>query len=183
MKDNKIINVCVIGGGNITNTRHIPALRKLKDVNIVGVISDVQGKLDSTCKKNNIEHGLLVNDPKNESILIDDKKVNYGFHNNGGVRDSFSGGEFTYRDLIKVVPFDNTVCVAKLSLNQFDVWLDSNEHYEYSGIVQEGDYVYIAAINYLSDNVVSFPSVESKDTNVVIQDVLKEYLKAHDDEL
>ena len=124
-----------------------------------------------------------VNDPKNESVLIDDKKVNYGFHNNGGVRDSFSGGEFTYRDLIKVVPFDNTVCVAKLSLDQFNIWLDSSEHYEYSDISLEGDYVYIAAINYLSDNIASFPSLESKDTNVVIQDVLKEYLKAHDDEL
>ena len=30
MKDNnKEINVCIIGGGNISNTRHIPALRKL----------------------------------------------------------------------------------------------------------------------------------------------------------
>ena len=67
MKDNnKEINVCIIGGGNISNTRHIPALRKLENVNIVGVISDVQGKLDSTCKKHNIEHGLLVNDPKND---------------------------------------------------------------------------------------------------------------------
>ena len=66
MKNNKTINVCVIGGGNITNTRHIPALKKLKNVNIVGVISDIRGKLDSTCKKNNILHGLLVNDPKND---------------------------------------------------------------------------------------------------------------------
>lgn len=66
MKDNKNINVCIIGGGNISNTRHIPALKKLKNVNIVGVISDVKGKLDSTCKKNNIKNGLLVNDPKND---------------------------------------------------------------------------------------------------------------------
>ncbi len=64
--ENKIIKVCVIGGGNITNTRHIPALRKLDDVEIVGVISDVQGKIDSTCKKHGIENGLLVNDPKND---------------------------------------------------------------------------------------------------------------------
>ena len=60
------INVCIIGGGNISNTRHIPALKKLRNVNIIGVISDVQGKLDSTCKAHGIKNGLLVNDPKND---------------------------------------------------------------------------------------------------------------------
>ena len=63
---NRIINVCIIGGGNISNTRHIPALKKIKNVNIIGVISDVQGKIDSTCKKHKIKNGLLVNDPKND---------------------------------------------------------------------------------------------------------------------
>lgn len=63
---NKKINVCIIGGGNISNTRHIPALKKLKNVSIVGVISDVQGKIDSTCKKYGIKNSLLVNDPKND---------------------------------------------------------------------------------------------------------------------
>ncbi len=65
MKKNKI-KVCIIGGGNISNTRHIPSLKKLKNVEIVGVISDVKGKIDSTCKKNKIKNGLLVNDPKND---------------------------------------------------------------------------------------------------------------------
>lgn len=64
--EKKTIKVCVIGGGNITNTRHIPALKKLKNVQIVGVISDIQGKIDVTCKKNGIKNGLLVNDPKND---------------------------------------------------------------------------------------------------------------------
>lgn len=63
---NKKINICIIGGGNISNTRHIPALKKIKNVNIVGVISDIQGKIDSTCKKHKIKNGLLVNDPKND---------------------------------------------------------------------------------------------------------------------
>ena len=65
MNDKKL-KICVIGGGNITNTRHIPALKKIKNIEIVGVISDKQGKIDSTCKKNNIENALLVNDPKND---------------------------------------------------------------------------------------------------------------------
>lgn len=61
----KIIKVCIIGGGNISNTRHIPALRKLRNVEIVGVIGDNQKKIDSTCNKHGIKNGLLVNDPKN----------------------------------------------------------------------------------------------------------------------
>ncbi len=65
MNDKKL-KICVIGGGNITNTRHIPALKKISNIEIVGVISDNQGKIDSTCKKNNIANGLLVNDPKND---------------------------------------------------------------------------------------------------------------------
>lgn len=66
MKDKKMINVCIIGGGNISNTRHVPALKKLKNVRITGVIGASQKKIDSTCQKNHIPNGLLVNDPKND---------------------------------------------------------------------------------------------------------------------
>lgn len=45
-----------------------------------------------------------ANDPKHEEILIDDEKVTAAFHNDGGVRGSVDAGEFTYRDLIKVLP-------------------------------------------------------------------------------
>ena len=62
----KKINVCIIGGGNISNTRHIPALKKFKNVNIVGVISSNQKSIDKTCKAHNIKNSLLVNDPKND---------------------------------------------------------------------------------------------------------------------
>lgn len=64
--ENKKIKVCIIGGGNISNTRHIPALKRLKNVEIIGVISDVQGKIDTTCKNSGIKNSLLVNDPKND---------------------------------------------------------------------------------------------------------------------
>jgi predicted dehydrogenase len=38
------INVCIIGGGNISNTRYIPALKKKKNVNILGVTSNLSPK-------------------------------------------------------------------------------------------------------------------------------------------
>ena len=34
----KTIKVCIIGAGNISNTRHIPALKKLKNVRIIYII-------------------------------------------------------------------------------------------------------------------------------------------------
>lgn len=64
--ENKKVNICIIGGGNISNTRHIPALKKIKNVNIIGVIGANQQCIDKTCKTHKIKNSLLVNDPKND---------------------------------------------------------------------------------------------------------------------
>lgn len=46
------IKVCIIGAGNISNTRHIPALKKNSDAfEIVGVISDQEKKISRTTGK------------------------------------------------------------------------------------------------------------------------------------
>ena len=45
MKNDKL-KICIVGGGNISNTRHIPALMKLKNVEIFGVLSDSQNQYD-----------------------------------------------------------------------------------------------------------------------------------------
>lgn len=62
----KIINVCIIGGGNISNSRHIPALKKLKNVNIVGVMGKSQKSIDKTQAKHHFKHSMLINNPKND---------------------------------------------------------------------------------------------------------------------
>lgn len=62
----KTIKVCIIGGGNISNTRHIPALRKLKNVEIVGVIGSNEKHVKRTCDEKKISNSLIVNDPKND---------------------------------------------------------------------------------------------------------------------
>ena len=120
-----------------------------------------------------------ANDPKNESILIDGEKVTAAFHNEGGVRSSVSAGDFTYRDLIKTLPFDNTFCIAKLTSDQFDTWALGENCY--IGTKGEGEFSYIATINYLADNPEYSPSQEMFDTHIVIQDVFIEYLEANDD--
>lgn len=119
-----------------------------------------------------------ANDPKHESILIDDQKVTAAFHNTGGVRDSAESGDFTYRDLIKVLPFDNTYCIAKLTDQQFDTWNNSSNYYK--GSKGSGKYTYVATINYLADNPDYSPSEEVFNTNIVIQDIFIEYLEAND---
>lgn len=119
-----------------------------------------------------------ANDPKHESILIDDQKVTAAFHNTGGVRDSADSGDFTYRDLIKVLPFDNTYCIAKLTDQQFDTWNNSSNYYK--GSKGSGKYTYVATINYLADNPDNSPSEKVFNTNIVIQDIFIEYLEAND---
>ena len=119
-----------------------------------------------------------ANDPKHESILIDDQKVTAAFHNTGGVRDSADSGDFTYRDLIKVLPFDNTYCIAKLTDGQFDTWNNSSNYYK--GSKGSGKYTYVATINYLADNPDYSPSEEVFNTNIVIQDIFIEYLETND---
>ena len=56
--------ICVIGAGNITNTRHIPAILKNKRCELVGVISDMQEKINRTNKKYNIKNTLVLDNNK-----------------------------------------------------------------------------------------------------------------------
>lgn len=58
----KVINICIIGAGNISNSRHIPALRKLENVNIIGVLSNSQKNIDRTIKKWKISNSMLIDD-------------------------------------------------------------------------------------------------------------------------
>ena len=97
---------------------------------------------------------------------------------NMGVRDSAESGDFTYRDLIKVLPFDNTYCIAKLTDQQFDTWNNSSNYYK--GSKGSGEYTYVATINYLADNQDYSPSEEVFNANIVIQDIFIEYLDAND---
>ena len=67
---NDKINICIIGGGNISNTRHIPALKKIKNVKIIGVMGSNPVKVKKTCDKNHIQHSIVVNNPKNDFEMV-----------------------------------------------------------------------------------------------------------------
>lgn len=50
------VKVAIIGGGNISNTRHIPALKKLDNIEIIGVLSNKAHRAKQTAEKHNIAH-------------------------------------------------------------------------------------------------------------------------------
>ncbi len=56
------LRICIIGAGNISNTRHIPSILKNNELQIVGIISDEKKKIKRTLKK----HTCL----KNCNILV-----------------------------------------------------------------------------------------------------------------
>jgi predicted dehydrogenase len=56
----KKVKVAIVGAGNISNTRHIPALKKMKSVEICGVIGIRRKNIDRTAKQHGIENTLLI---------------------------------------------------------------------------------------------------------------------------
>jgi 5'-nucleotidase / UDP-sugar diphosphatase len=47
--------------------------------------------------------------------MMDRTKADFAVVNSGGVRDSFAPGKLTYKDVLKVQPFGNTVVTADLT--------------------------------------------------------------------
>ncbi len=56
------VNVCIVGAGNISNTRHIPALKKVKNVRIGGVLSSRVDRAKGTAEKHGVEHYARIGD-------------------------------------------------------------------------------------------------------------------------
>lgn len=54
------VRIAIIGAGNISNTRHLPALNKVDDVEVFGVIGVKQGNIDRTRKAHHITNELLL---------------------------------------------------------------------------------------------------------------------------
>jgi len=50
------VRVVIVGAGNISNTRHIPALMKVKEAEIVGVLSNKADRAKRTAEKHRIEN-------------------------------------------------------------------------------------------------------------------------------
>lgn len=60
--------ICIIGAGNISNTRHIPALRKVKEAEIVGVLSNRGDRAQRTADKHRIGQFGTITDSIEDNI-------------------------------------------------------------------------------------------------------------------
>jgi 5'-nucleotidase/UDP-sugar diphosphatase len=63
---------------------------------------------------------IVRSSPTNLGVLIaramvDKTKANFAILNSGGVRDSIAAGKITYKDVLKVQPFGNTICTVDLT--------------------------------------------------------------------
>jgi scyllo-inositol 2-dehydrogenase (NADP+) len=56
------VRIAIIGAGNISNTRHIPALKKIKEAEVIGVISNKLNKAQRTAEKHHIKNQGVVGD-------------------------------------------------------------------------------------------------------------------------
>lgn len=65
------VNIAIIGAGNISNTRHIPALKKNTDAKIIGVLSNNFDRARMTAKKNGIKQYGVIQDELSDGGLKD----------------------------------------------------------------------------------------------------------------
>lgn len=65
--------IAIIGAGNISNTRHIPALKKMRDIEITGVVGVRRTNLERTMSAHKITNQLLIEDENFEIAMKNSK--------------------------------------------------------------------------------------------------------------
>lgn len=66
----KAVKFVIVGAGNISNTRHIPALKKIKNAEIFGVISNKIERARKTAKKHNIPHVSQIKESSDGLVVV-----------------------------------------------------------------------------------------------------------------
>lgn len=169
------------------------------------VVGEVQGKLVGDRDQVRFKQTNLGNLIATVQAL----KVNadFGIMNSGGVRDSIEGGKVTYKDVLKVHPFGNTIAKASMNGSELVRYLnvvarksiDSGAYPQFSdniSMVVKKDGIYNVKINgkplegrkiytftVPSFNAVGgdgYPKIDKFiDTGFVDAEVFKEYIETH----
>jgi len=87
-------------------------------------IGSVDGRLvgeRDVVRKNVTNLGVLIG-----QAMMDKTRADLAVVNAGGVRDSIAAGVITYKDVLKVQPFGNTVCTAELSAQELLDYLNAS---------------------------------------------------------
>ena len=94
---------------------------------------------------------------------FDNRRVYMASHNLGGIRSNIAKGDFTRRDLVKVFPFDNELCLQLCTQQQIERTIS----YSYYETYLEDDPVYIngvttaVSITYITESQYAFRYQES----------------------
>lgn len=104
-----------------------------------------------------------------------ENKVFAGIQNTGGVRSNVSAGPFTYADLIKVIPFSNTITICKVTKSQYEAIVAANAGVAVRDPNYSSGYEYVATINYVSEKP-EYTISEVFDTGVLAQEAIEYYL-------
>ena len=114
----------------------------------------------------------------NNQDLFNNHYVYVSCHNLGGVRSAVEAGDFTYRDLIKVFPFDNKLIITKCNQNNVNRMFSHSSLRAYSDeeIVYEGGYTKSVIITYIR-KYSGIKTSELAEFPYTAKDALVSYLK------
>lgn len=62
------VKIVIVGAGNISNTRHIPALKKVQNAEIVGVLSNRLDRAQKTAERNNVQNYAQISNTPEEDL-------------------------------------------------------------------------------------------------------------------
>lgn len=105
--------------------------------------------------------------------------VYFSSHNTGGIRSTVSAGTFTRRDLVKVFPFDNQLCIQTCTSNNIYKMETSSYYatYKPSEPVYEGGVTHAVSITYITEYKYAYNYQQSYiKYDPTAKDALLEYL-------
>lgn len=110
-----------------------------------------------------------------DAAFLEATDADYSFHNSGGTRGSLNQGEFSYREMWNIYPFDNTLVTARV------IGKEIPEHfYGYQPIQPEKMYK-VVTNSYIRDQWKRMhPDLaewEWQDTGLVIRDAIIRYIE------
>lgn len=101
------------------------------------------------------------------------------FMNSGGIRDEIQPGEFTYGDLLRVYPFENVLCILKVTNSNYDIMPNPGYSYEIEN-PKENEFSYIATIDYVAyQSSYQLMSEEVISTLITARDIVANELKTN----
>ena len=116
--------------------------------------------------------------------LFDNIRVYLASHNLGGVRAAVSKGDFTRRDLFKVFPFENELCIQICTEQQINRTISYSyyETYQSDPIVYDKGYTHAVSITYITESKYA-RNYQSGYTKYpyICRDALCEFLKNNSD--